>query len=90
MSTDSRVTKRRVTMTSLFATPSGPAKHEAVDYVLPEYLDAYVADAQTRWQVVLVSDELDAGPGGFDGQTVVHAHLHESGQDVVLPAVSGV
>lgn len=70
---DPRVTKRRVTMTNITALPdgSGTAKMEAVDYVLPEELDAYVTAAKTNWQSVVVSDEPDAGPGGYDGQTVL-------------------
>lgn len=70
-SKDTRVTKRRVTMKSVTALPNGQtAAQEATDYVLPEELDAYVADARTRWQVVEVSDTPDAGPGGYEGQTV--------------------
>lgn len=70
-SKDTRVTKRRVTMKSVTALPNGQtATQEATDYVLPEELDAYVADARTRWQVVEVSDTPDAGPGGYEGQTV--------------------
>ena len=83
---DPRVTKRRVTMTSSSATADGVSTHEAVDYVLPEYLEAYVADAQTRWQSVVVAEAPDAGPGGYDGQTVVHAHLSGVGQDITRPA----
>ena len=60
-------------MTSVSALPNGTGTVEmqAVDYVLPEELDAYVADAATRWQSVIVSDVPDAGPGGYDGQTVL-------------------
>ena len=77
----SEITKRRVTMTSFVVAGVDEnnqpvvAKHEAVDYVRPDFLDAYVADAQTRWQIVEVSDEPDAGPGGFEGDTVVPEHL---------------
>lgn len=74
--TDPRVTKRRVTMTNYGTAVDGDGnpvitKQEAVDYVRPDFLDAYVADAQSRWQSVVVSDEPDAGPGGYEGQTVV-------------------
>jgi hypothetical protein len=78
---DPRVDKRRVTMTSFepagVDTDGQPRwhKHEAVDYVRPDFLDAYVADAQTRWQNVVVSDEPDAGPAGYDGATHVPASL---------------
>lgn len=72
---DTRIDKRRVTMTSYLAGPPndkgepGVVKHEAVDYVRPDLLERYVADAKTRWQSVTVSDEPDAGPGGYDGDT---------------------
>lgn len=77
---DDQVTKRRVTMTSFVTTVDEEGRpsvheHKAVDYVLPEHLDAYVADAKTRWQSVQVSDEPDAGPGGYDGDTNLPAHL---------------
>jgi hypothetical protein len=70
--TDPRVTKRKVTMRSAFLLPDGKttATHEATDYVRPDHLDAYLADARTRWQFVEVSDDPDAGPGGYHGQTV--------------------
>jgi hypothetical protein len=70
--TDERVTKRRVTMRSAILLADGKTGiQEAVDYVLPEQLDAYVNDARTRWQVVEVSEQPDAGPGGYNGQTVL-------------------
>ncbi len=75
---DETITKRRVTMTSVVAKPGGVETHQAVDYVRPDFLDAYVTDAKTRWQLVEVSDEPDAGPGGYHGQTHVPANLvHE-------------
>jgi hypothetical protein len=81
--TDPRVDKRRVTMTNLFAVPTEDGKgrverHQAVDYVRPDFLDAYVADARTRWQTVDVSEEPDAGPGGYDGDTDDLAHLRSN------------
>lgn len=77
------ITKRKVTMSD-----PKPVKDDggqwvvtlgsAVDYVRPDFLDAYVADAQTRWNSVVVADEPDAGPGGYHGETRVPAHLdHE-------------
>lgn len=72
---DERVTKRKVTMTNVFATAAGTQTQEAVDYVRPDLLDAYVTDARTRWQLVEVSDEPDAGPGGYDGDTTIPAAL---------------
>ena len=58
------ITKYRVTM----STPSG---FTATDYVRDDFLDAYVEDAKTRWEKVEVSDEPDAGPGGYYGPTYV-------------------
>lgn len=78
---DPRVTKRRVTMTSwTVAGVDGDgnpitAQHQVVDYVRPDHLDAYVAAARGNWQQVEVSDEPDAGPGGYHGATHVPAHL---------------
>ncbi len=82
MATDPRVTKRRVTMTSF------KERRIAVDYVRPDHLDAYVADARTRWDVVDVSSEPDAGPGGYEGATHVPAHLDLPDAGVTYPAVS--
>ncbi len=74
--TDPRVTKRRVTMRSVALSPEGETLvNEAVDYVRPDFLAAYVADARTRWQHVTVSDEPDAGPAGYDGATHIPARL---------------
>lgn len=86
MSKDSRVTKRRVTMRSGFLSKDGVVTHEATDFVNPEFLDAYVADAQAKWQVVEVSDEPDAGPGGYEGTTAVPAHLPVPNAGTVFPA----
>jgi hypothetical protein len=73
------VTKRKVTMTTVFALPNGEnGKLEAVDYVRPDFLEAYVAKARQSWQSVVVSDEPDAGPGGYEGETTVPADIdHE-------------
>jgi hypothetical protein len=57
-----------------------------VDYVLPEILNAYVEDAQTRWPTVTVSDEPDAGPGGYDGATHYPAHLDHPLAGTTVPA----
>lgn len=73
---DTVTPKRRVTMTSVTALPDGTvATHEAVDYVPDDILDAYVADARTRWQSVDVSDDEDHGPAGPDGDTAELEHL---------------
>lgn len=75
---DDRITKRRVTMKSVsLLADGGTAELEAVDYVLPEHLDVYVADARTRWQFVEVSEDPDAGPAGYDGETTLAPHLAE-------------
>lgn len=76
-----QVTKRKVTMRSTSVVgydKKGRAllqDHEAVDYVLPEHLDAYVAEARLRWQAVDVSEDPDAGPAGYDGETTIHPHM---------------
>lgn len=85
------VTKRKVTMTSLVAKIDVDGnefieRHEAVDYVRPDHLDAYVADARNRWQHVSVSDEPDAGPGGYHGQTAVAGHLDVSDAGIIYGA----
>lgn len=71
--------KRRVTMTNAIAVPGGVLTHVATDYVPDDILDAYVADARTRWQSVEVSDDVDHGPGGPDGETHVPEHLVSGG-----------
>lgn len=84
---DPRVTKRRVTMRNFIAVSKDVVHvHEATDYVNPELLDAYVADARTRWAEVEVSDEPDAGPGGYHGQTAVPAGLNHPEAGTVRPA----
>lgn len=71
------VTKRKVTMRNKSLSgvdaDGGEVYFEqtATDYVLPDEVDAYVADAKSRWASVEVSDEPDAGPGGYGGQTVL-------------------
>jgi hypothetical protein len=65
--------RRKVTMTNAVALPGGgTALHEAVDYVAVDHLEAYVADANERWQAVSVGDEEDHGPGGEKGEYTVH------------------
>lgn len=92
---DPRVTKRKVTMTNYIALPPAdddPAqqprveKHEAIDYVRPDHLDAYLADARAKWQHVAVSETPDAGPGGYAGATAVPAHLELPDAGVTYPA----
>lgn len=92
---DPRIDKRKVTMTNWVTVaqdedgPDGPVrieKHEAVDYVRPDFLDAYVEDARTRWQQVRISDEPDAGPGGYDGATSVPAGLSHPLAGQTFPA----
>ena len=86
---DPRITKRRVTMRSVVALPDGgTATHEAVDYVRPDFLDAYIADARTRWQVVEASEIPDAGPGGYHGETVVPATLNHPLAGQTFPATT--
>jgi len=73
--------KRRVTMTNYSVTGLDSkgkpvvGMHQAVDYVPDEILDGYVTDARTKWAHVEVSDEVDHGPGGVDGETHIPDHL---------------
>lgn len=88
---DPRITKRRVTMRQAVGrvAEDGTAYtelHEAIDYVNPEFLDAYVADALTRWDYVGVSDEPDAGPGGYHGETNVPAGINHPEAGTNRPA----
>lgn len=74
------ITKRRVTMTRYSVTVGEGGepitlKEEAVDYVRQDHVDAYAADARTKWAHVEVSADYDAGPGGYHGETVVPEHL---------------
>lgn len=66
------ITKRRVEMSIPIDGGAGGPVH---DFVRPDFLDAYVADAKMRWESVVVSDEPDAGPGGYHGETHIPAHL---------------
>jgi hypothetical protein len=75
------ITKRHVQMRSTVAVgidDDGETLYQdqqVDDFVRPDFLDVYVADAQKRWQLVKVFDEPDAGPGGYHGQTHVPAHF---------------
>jgi hypothetical protein len=66
-----RIEKRKVTMRSAVILSDGTTGEvTAEDFVPLDYLDEYVADAQTRWQLVTVDrDRHDPGPGGDDGPT---------------------
>lgn len=90
---DPRTTKRRVTMRSATITEAGVNVVTVEDYVPDDergILPAYVADARTRWQSVTVSEEFDAGPGGYDGETTVPADLDHPLAGQVFPATDGV
>lgn len=92
---DDRVDKRRVTMTRAVAVIRKDKDGndvleaqtlQATDFVRPDFLDAYVADAATRWDSVTVSDEPDAGPAGYDGATYVPAGLNHPLAHTFYPA----
>jgi hypothetical protein len=91
---DERVTKRRVTMTNYGVAGVDSAgkpvvsKIEKVDYVRPDFLDAYVENARAAWGSVVVSDEPDAGPGGYDGETHIPAELDHPDAGKTFPATS--
>lgn len=89
--TDDRITKHRVTMRNAIGKFDAEGQpytevHQAEDYVLPEHLEAYVADARLRWQYVEVSEKPDAGPGGYDGATHVPAGIDHPEAGQVRPA----
>lgn len=88
---DPRVTKRRIEMRTVVARADGGIdEHKVTDYVRPDFLKAYVADARTRWQAVTVSDEPDAGPAGYHGQTTIPPHLdHPLAGQVFAATVEG-
>jgi len=76
--------KRKVTMRSVRLAPNGATiTEEGVDYVPLSVVEAYAADARTRWQFVEIGTEPDAGPGGVDGDTDHEAHL----KDLTGPAL---
>lgn len=84
---DPRITKKRVTMRSVRLLQNGnTAAEEATDYVREDHLEAYVAKARTTWQLVEVSEEYDAGPGGYEGATSVPDNLDLPDAGVVYPA----
>lgn len=63
-----------VTMTSAFALPNGEtAIHQATDHVAQADLEVYIADAQTRWQAVVVADEPDEITGPYDVEAATTA-----------------
>lgn len=85
---DPRVDKRRVTMRSVSMNRLGEIEQtEKVDYVRPDHLDAYLADARQRFQYVEVSEEPDAGPGGYEGATHVPEYLDVPDAGVTYPAI---
>lgn len=71
------IEKRKVTMLNVVAINGDIYQHKAEDFVPVEILDAYVADAQTRWQSVVVDHDSghDSGPAGDAGDTHFPAHL---------------
>lgn len=68
--------RRKITMRSISLAPNGDVlTHEATDYVDVDHIAEYVALAQDAWQVVLIGDETDHGPGGEDGEYVIPAAI---------------
>lgn len=85
------VTKRRVTMRSAVMGSDGAVHtHEAVDFVRPDFLEAYLADVKAKWQFVEVSDEPDAGPAGYHGSTYIPAGLDHPRAHTFFPATDCV
>lgn len=62
------ITKRRVEMGHVAGNTI------ATDFVRPDQIEEYVADARRRWAFVIVSDEPDAGPLGYHGPTSEFDH----------------
>lgn len=86
MTEPAAIVKRKVTMVSVVAGPDDSVqRHEAIDYVPEDLLDAYVADAKERWQYVEVGD-VDSGPGGDGGATYYPDHLDHPMAGTTLPA----
>lgn len=66
--------RRKITMRSVSLAPNGDVlTHEATDYVDVDHIEDYVKLAQDAWQVVLIGDEIDHGPGGEEGEYIVPA-----------------
>lgn len=88
------ITKRRVTATFTQARGLDDEgrqvfdRHVSVDYVRPDFLQAYVEDAQARGWVCEISDEPDAGPGGYHGATYVPEHLDHPLAGQLFPATT--
>jgi hypothetical protein len=92
---DQRITKRRVTLVNSAFVGTGPdgrdlyQRSEVVDYVPDDVrdgvnvLEAYLAAVRPAWQSVTVSEEFDAGPAGYEGQTYIPDVV------VVPPAADG-
>jgi hypothetical protein len=87
---EGQVTKRKVTMRNFvgFHADGSPAYHEAVDYVPEEILEAYLADARTRWGYVEPGG-YDAGPGGYHGATFYPPNLAIPNAGEYRPATPG-
>ncbi len=96
---DPRIDKRKVTLTNYIVIPVDGAepevhKHKVEDFVGPEYLEEYLRVARTpdpktgapRWQQIEVSEEPDAGPGGYHGETSIPAELNHPLAGTVLAA----
>lgn len=89
--TEPEITKRRVTARSISLAPEAGLPNletERVDYVRPDFLDAYVEAlrASGNWQTIEVSEEPDAGPAGYDGATYVPGNLNHPLAGSYFPA----
>jgi hypothetical protein len=89
---DEVITKYRVTMRNIRAVPATPdnpagiAEITATDYVPIEILDAYLENARGNWAQVEVSEEPDAGPGGYHGATYIPENLPVPDAGTMRPA----
>lgn len=87
------ITKRKVTMTRYAFTgrtlkdgQPETVKEVFTDHVRPDFLEAYLDARRPLFQTVEVSDEPDAGPGGYHGATHVPADLNHPLAGQTFPA----
>lgn len=85
------ITKRKVTGYSAivvgFDDDGNPmvSVHKSEDYVREDHLDAALVWFRANWQQVLVSEDPDAGPNGYHGQTLVPDYWQHTDAGKVFP-----
>lgn len=95
--TDLRITKRKVTLTSVTPAGTGPDGRPLIntqvqvdywDAARPGLIDALTAEMRARGWFVEVGTEPDAGPAGYDGATVIPAGINHRLAGQTFPATS--